>query len=102
MPSAQVRRTVEGMPKYIVERTFPEGVGVGAGAGGAAASLADVERNFDLGVTWVQSFITEDRRKSFCVYEAPTPEAIRKASARIALPIDSITQVRVLDPWFYQ
>jgi hypothetical protein len=90
------------MPKYIVERTFPEGAGVGVGAGGAAASLADVERNLDLGVTWVHSYITEDRRKSFCIYEAPTPEAIRKASAWIALPIDSITQVRVLDPWFYR
>jgi hypothetical protein len=89
------------MPKYIVERTFPGEAKASAGASGAAASMADLERNCDLGVTWVQSFISEDRARSFCVFEAPTPEALRKALTRTALMIEAITQVRVLDPWFY-
>ncbi|MBV8735194.1 MAG: DUF4242 domain-containing protein [Solirubrobacterales bacterium] len=42
-----------------------------------------------------------DKRTSFCVYDAPTPEAIRKTAARNDLPVDRITQVQVLDPYFY-
>jgi hypothetical protein len=44
----------------------------------------------------------EDRKKMFCVYDAPSPEAIRKTAARNGLPVDRITQVRVLDPYFYR
>jgi hypothetical protein len=39
--------------------------------------------------------------KSFCIYEAPTPEAIRKTAVRNDLPVDRITEVRVLDPYAY-
>jgi hypothetical protein len=46
--------------------------------------------------------VSEDKKKTFCVYDAPTPEAIRKTAARNDLPVDRITQVRVLDPYFYQ
>ena len=59
-----------------------------------------VERNADEGVTWVHSYVSDDRTKTFCVYDAPTPEAIRKAAARNRLPVERITQVRVLDPDF--
>jgi hypothetical protein len=50
-------------------------------------------------VTWLHSYVSEDGRKSFCMYEAPSPEAIRKGAARNDLPIDSITSVRLLDPY---
>ena len=53
------------------------------------------------GVTWLHSYVTGDRKKSFCVYDAPTPEAIRKSAKRNDLPIDQITQVSVLDPYFF-
>jgi hypothetical protein len=43
-----------------------------------------------------------DKRTTFCVYDAPTPEAIRKTAARNDLPVDHITQVQVLDPYFYR
>ena len=39
--------------------------------------------------------------RTFCVYDAPSPEAIRKSAIRNELPVDEITQVRVLDPYFY-
>jgi hypothetical protein len=45
--------------------------------------------------------VSEDKGRTFCVYDAPTPEAIRKAASRNELPVDRITQVRVLDPYFY-
>jgi hypothetical protein len=89
------------MRRYVVERTFPEGLRIPAGAEGEQACLAVVLRNADEGVTWVHSYVSEDRKKTFCVYDAPSPEAIRKTAARNGLPVDHITQVRVLDPYLY-
>lgn len=89
------------MPRYVVERTFPEGLGLAGDSEGAEACLAVVGRNADEGVTWLHSYVSDDRRKTFCVYDAPTPEAIRKTASRNELPVDRITQVRVLDPYFY-
>jgi hypothetical protein len=89
------------MPRYVVERTFPDGLDIPVGDGGAELCGAVVERNADEGVTWVHSYVSGDRKKTFCVYDAPDPEAIRKTAARNELPVDHITQVRVLDPYFH-
>ena len=89
------------MPRYVVERGFPCGFGIPAEADGAESHLAVIESNADAGVTWLHSYVSEDRRKSFCVYDGPSPEAIRKSAARSGLPVDRITQVRVLDPYSY-
>ena len=89
------------MPRYVVERTFPDGLGVPATPEGAAACRAVVERNNDRGVTWLHSYVSADDKTTYCIYDAPSPEAIRKAAARNKLPVDRITQVRVLDPYFH-
>ncbi len=89
------------MPRYLVERTFRNGRSMAVRAE-AAEVLAVVEQNANEGVTWVHSYVSEDRRKSFCVYDAPSPEAVRKTAARNHLPVDRITHVRVLDPYFYE
>ena len=89
------------MPRYVVERAFPDGLRIPAGEEGAEACRAVVERNADEGVTWVHSYVSTDRKRTFCVYDAPTPEAIRKTAASNDLPVDRITEVRVLDPYFY-
>jgi hypothetical protein len=89
------------MPRYIVQRTFPEGLRIPINAGGADICGAVIERNAQEGVTWISSFVSEDKTRSFCVYDAPTPEAIRRTADRNELPVDEITQVRVLDPYFY-
>jgi len=60
-----------------------------------------VERDADEGVTWISSFVSEDKTHTFCVYDAPSPEAIRKTAAPNQLPVDRITRVSVLDPCFY-
>lgn len=88
------------MPRYVIERTFPEGLGIPASVEGAKACQAVVERNLEGAVTWLHSYVSTDERTTFCVYEAPSPEAIRNAAARSRLPVDRITQVRVLDPYF--
>jgi hypothetical protein len=90
------------MPRYVVERTFPAGLEIPVDATGAQVCLTVVDRNADEGVTWVHSYVSDDKRKTFCVYDAPTPEAIRKTAQRNDLPVDRITQVSVLDPYFYR
>jgi Protein of unknown function (DUF4242) len=89
------------MPRYIVQRTFADGLEIPIADGGSDICQRVVERNADEGVTWVHSYVSEDKRTSFCVYDAPSPEAIRKTAARNDLPVDQITRVRVLDPYFY-
>ncbi len=90
------------MPRYLVERTFPEGLVIPMNDDGARVCGGVVERNAELGVTWVHSYVTADRRKTFCIYDAPSPEAIRKTAKHNSLPVDQITEVRVLDPYFYK
>ena len=90
------------MPRYVVERTFKGGLTIPVDAQGAAICLGVVARNTDNAVTWVHSYVSEDKTKTFCVYEAPTPEAIRRSALRNDLPVDRITQVSVLDPYFYR
>jgi hypothetical protein len=89
------------MPRYMVQRTFPEGLHIPIENGGAEPYGGVVERNAEEGVTWVHSYVSDDKLATFCVYDAPNPEAIRKTAARNRLPVDRITQVRVLDPYFY-
>jgi uncharacterized protein DUF4242 len=89
------------MPRYLVERTFPDGVRILGGVERRELGFAAIERNAADGVTWVHSYVSEDDRRTFCVLEADSPEAIRATAARSGLPVDRITQVRLLDPYFY-
>jgi hypothetical protein len=89
------------MPRYLISRTFPGGLAIPAGAEGAEACRTVVERNERSGVTWVHSYVSEDRTTTFCLYDGPTPEAIRQAATDNSLPVDRITEIRVLDPYLY-
>ena len=89
------------MPRYMVQRTFPEGLQIPVSNAGAELCRGVVERNAEDGVTWVHSYVSEDKLTTFCVYDAPNPEAIRKTAALNQLPVDQITRVQVLDPYFY-
>jgi Protein of unknown function (DUF4242) len=89
------------VPRYMVQRTFPEGLQIPISADGVELCHGVVERNADEGVTWVHSYVSDDKRVTFCIYDAPSPEAIRKTAARNQLPVDRITRVSVLDPYFY-
>ena len=88
------------MARYLVERVFPDGFEMPVTAEGAARCAGVIERNVDFGVTWLHTYVSGDRRRTFCIYESPDPESIRRAAARNGLPVESITQVRVLDPYF--
>lgn len=90
------------MPRYIVEREFPDGLQIPVDEAGAKTCLTVVESNLADQVTWVHSYVSADKRKTFCVYDAPSPEAIRRTATRNRLPVERITEVRILDPYFYK
>lgn len=90
------------MSRYLVERDFPDGLSVSPDDIGARLCRTVIDNNAEDGVTWVHSYVTPDRRHTFCVYDGPTPEAVRRAAARNKLPISKITEVRVLNPYFYR
>jgi hypothetical protein len=89
------------MPRYLVERTFVDGLHIPINDAGVQAVASVVATNAEQGVTWVHSYVSDDDAKTFCVYDGPSPEAIRQVAERNGLPVDVITQVRVLDPYFY-
>ena len=89
------------MPRYLVERTFPDGLEIPTNSDGATALLGVIGNNTSEGVTWVHSYVSKDKKTTYCIYDGPTPEAVRITAQKNSLPIDSITEVAVLDPYFY-
>ena len=89
------------MPRYLVERTFVDGLHIPINDAGVKTVASVIATNAEQGVTWVHSYVSDDDAKTFCVYDGPSPEAIRQVAERNGLPVDAITQVRVLDPYFY-
>lgn len=76
------------MPIFMIERRYADQLE-------ASAEVVDgINRiNDEEGVRWLYSFLSADKRKTYCLYEAPSPEAIRRAAARAGLPADVIVEV---------
>ena len=76
------------MPRYVIERNF-------AGQLEASKQANDLINrvNDEEGVKWLFSFLSADRKKTYCLYEAPNEEAIRVAARRAGLPADVIVEV---------
>jgi Protein of unknown function (DUF4242) len=89
------------MARYVVERTFSGLLRIPMTAEGAAICRSIVERNADEGATWLHSYVCGGGTKTFCIYDAPTPESIRKAAHANELPVEHISEVRILTPYFY-
>jgi hypothetical protein len=89
------------MSRFIIERDFPNGLEVPITAAGADACSRIVAVNAAKGVTWLHSYVSPDKRRTYCVYDAPSADAIREVAHLNQLPVGSITQVTVLDPYFY-
>jgi len=79
------------MPLYVIERNFAEQVELPAEE---AARINEI--NDDIGVAWVFSFLSADKKKTYCLYEAPNPDAIREAARRAGAPADVIVEVSEL------
>lgn len=76
------------MPVYVIERTFAEQLDLT----NEDVELID-EINADEGVRWLFSFLSADRRRTYCLYEAPSADAIMAAAKRAEVPVDSIVEV---------
>jgi hypothetical protein len=76
------------MPTYLIERRFAEQLEM---TGEDVKLLEDV--NEDEGVSWLFSFLSADRHRSYCLYEAPSPDAIISAARRAGIPADVVTEV---------
>jgi Protein of unknown function (DUF4242) len=81
------------MPLYVIERAFADDLDLS----GDDISLVD-EINTDEGVRWIFSFLSADRRQTYCLYEAPSPEAIIAAARRANLPADAVVEVDSASP----
>jgi len=81
------------MPLFVIERTFAEQLDLTADD----VRLID-EANADEGASWLFSFLSADRRRSYCLYEAPVPDAILEAARRANVPVDSIVEVSRFEP----
>jgi Nickel responsive protein SCO4226-like len=83
------------MALYVIERSFADQLDL---------SDADVELieevNSDEGVRWLFSFLSADRRRTYCLYEAPSPDAILAAARRADVPADVIVEVSAATPQF--
>lgn len=81
------------MPLYLIERTFAEQLEL------SADDVRVIEEiNLEEGASWLFSFLSADRRRSYCLYEAPSPDAIVAAARRANVPVDSIVEVSRLVP----
>jgi hypothetical protein len=89
------------VPRYLIQRSFPDGLSIPPTDYGRKSVAAVVANNAERGVTWIHSYVTPDRKQTFCIYDGPTAEAIRKVAERNGLPVGRITEVTVLDPYFY-
>ncbi|MDP2773860.1 MAG: DUF4242 domain-containing protein [Nocardioides sp.] len=76
------------MPVFMVERQFAEQLDVPPETAVEINAIND-----DAGVRWLSSFLSADKRKTFCLYEADDVEAIRTAAVRAGLPADAIMEL---------
>ncbi len=83
------------MALYVIERTFADQLDL---------TDADVdlieEINGDEGVRWLFSFLSADRRRTYCLYEAPSPDAILAAAQKANVPADAVVEVSAATPQF--
>jgi hypothetical protein len=83
------------MALYVIERSFADQLDL---------TDADVELieevNSDEGVRWLFSFLSADRRRTYCLYEAPSPDAIMAAAQRANVPADAVVEVSAATPQF--
>ena len=76
------------MPIFMIERRYADELDA------SADEIDGINRiNDEEGVKWLYSFLSADKRKTYCLYEAPSPDAIRRAAVKAGLPADVIVEV---------
>jgi hypothetical protein len=86
------------MPRYLIERSFHKNYNIPAPEDSEQDRMLFIENNALLNAVWVHSYVSADQKKSYCIYDAPSPEAVRQAAIRNELPVDRIIEVSSIDP----
>jgi len=81
------------MALFLIERSFAEQLDL---TGEDVRVIEDI--NADEGVNWLFSFLSADRRRSYCLYEAPSPDQIIAAAKRANVPVDKVVEVSKFQP----
>jgi Nickel responsive protein SCO4226-like len=81
------------MPLYVIERRFADQLEL---TSNDVRLIDDI--NADEGVSWLFSFISADKLRTYCLYEAPSPDAILEAARRANVPADEIVEVSKFVP----
>ncbi len=81
------------MSLFLIERQFADELQLDAAGAALIRQINDAS-----GVNWLYSFLSADRKKTYCLYEAPSVEAIREAARRAGLPADVVVEVSQLRP----
>jgi hypothetical protein len=81
------------MPRFMIERNFAEALEVTKEGADQVRQINDEE-----GVKWLFSFLSPDKRKTYCLYEAPNADAIRAAARRANIPADVVIEVSEVRP----
>ncbi len=81
------------MSLFVIERNFLEDIDPDALDTDGIRSVND-----EVGIKWILSFLSADKRKTYCLYEAPNAEAIREAAARLGVPADAVVAVDQIGP----
>lgn len=81
------------MTRFLIERNFAEQVELNAEAAAGLKQINDEES-----VKWLFSFLSADKKKTYCLYEAENADAIRTAAQRAGIPADVIIEVSDLRP----
>lgn len=76
------------MPLFMIERNFVKKLEVTPEGAGEINEINDEEK-----VRWLISFLSIDKKKTFCLYKAASVEAILRASKRADIPADEIIEV---------
>jgi hypothetical protein len=83
------------MPLYMIERNFADQLDL------TNDDITLIEEvNADEGVRWLFSFLSADRRRTYCLYEAPSADAIVAAAGRANVPADEVIEVGAGTPGF--
>jgi len=81
------------MPLFLIERNFAEQLELTKEAADAVKLVND-----QVGVNWLFSFLSADKKKTYCLYEGPSADMVREAARRAKLPADAIIEVSELRP----
>lgn len=84
------------MPLFLIERNFAEKLELTKEAAAAVKLIND-----EVGVNWLFSFLSADKKKTYCLYEGATAEAVREAARRANIPADSVIEVSELKPGMF-